>query len=140
MSAPAALERGLRPYPRRLLRLWFGVIAAPLVWFVQVVLNYGITALACFPSEAPHDAPLYGWSHPATIAFDAFAILVGIAATVVSYGNWKMQGRRWPKGHALEVRGERSHFLAVWGLLFSGGFLVAIVFETIGDMTVPLCR
>jgi len=140
MPAPAALDRAVRPDLRRPLRLWFGVIAAPLVWLTQVLLNYGITALACYPAEAPHDVPLYGWSHAATIAFDAFAILVGIAATVVSYGNWQMHGRRWPKGHALDVTGERSHFLSVWGLLFSGGFLIAIVFEIIGDMTVPLCR
>jgi uncharacterized membrane protein YeiB len=122
------------------LRLWFGVVAAPLVWFTQLLLNYGITALACFPAEAPRDAPLYRWSHTATIAIDALAIVAGIAAIGVSYGNWQVQARSWPKAHALDVRRERSHFLSVWGLLFSGGFLLAILFETVGDVTVPLCR
>jgi uncharacterized membrane protein YeiB len=140
MSAPAAVNQGVRRNPRRLLRLWFGVIAAPLAWFAQVLLNYGITALACFPAEAPQNAPLYRWSHAATIAFDAFAILVALAATAISYRNWQMQDRYWPKGHALEVRGERSYFLSVWGMLFGGGFLIAIGFETIADVTIPLCR
>jgi hypothetical protein len=47
---------------------------------------------------------------------------------------------RLAQGHALDVKGERLHFLSVWELLFGSGFLIAIVFETIGDMTLPLSR
>ena len=107
MSVPAALDGKVRRNPRRLLRLWFGAIAAPVVWLAQLLLNYATTALACFPAEVPQNAPLYSWSHALTIAVDVIAILVAIAAVIVSYGNWQMQGRHWPK-RARAGRGGRT--------------------------------
>jgi hypothetical protein len=141
LSAETLVERTApqHPAPVGLWALWFGVIAAPLFWFGQLLLNYLVTALACYPADTPHKAPLYSWSHGVALALDAAAIVVAVAGCAVSLASWRKVGSHRPKGPPLQVFGERAHFMAVWGLLFSFGFLIAILFETIADVTVPMC-
>jgi hypothetical protein len=140
-SAEAILNRTAPPdrAPVGLLALWFGVIAAPLVWFTQLLLNYLVTALACYPAVAPNRLPLYSWSSNLTHVFDALAIVVALAGCWVAYANRQnVRGQVRPH-HALDVFRERARFMAEWGIIFSVGFLIAIIFETIGSVTVPPC-
>ena len=127
------------PAPVGLLTLWFGAVAAPLLWLIQVLWNYTATALACFPAEAPKPTPLYGWTEPSLFVFDVLAIVVALAGCAVSYSSWRKAVDPKPGTHALQVFDGRAHFMAVWGMLFSFGFLIAIVFETIASIAVPPC-
>jgi len=141
LTAETIVERTApsHPAPVGLWALWFGVIAAPLFWFGQLLWNYGATALACYPAEAPRQYPIYAWSRATTLAFDALAILAALAGCYVAWSSLAKARAKAGNGHPLNVFGERARFMAQWGLIFSAGFFLAIVFETIANVTVPLC-
>jgi hypothetical protein len=39
----------------------------------------------------------------------------------------------------IDVGEGRTRFMAMWGMLFSSGFLIAILFTTIASVMVPSC-
>ena len=142
----AALHAGAHPAPHRhrvgSLALAFGVAAGPLAWGVHLVVNYGIASHACFPgagprSQAPAGAGLW-WL---LLSIDLIAIAVAAAATLVSYRSWRAT-RRELAGRAsdlLEIGEGRTRFLALWGLLTGVGFLLAVVFDGVALLVLPLC-
>jgi hypothetical protein len=119
---------------RQQVRLWlliFGLIAAPLLWLAQLLLGYGISAALC-----------YGGDHPTTIAagaplrmvlfaFDAGALCVALIGVVVSYASWCTVRVQTDEG--------RTRFMALWGIMSSLCFLVAIIFNTLASVMAPLC-
>ena len=133
------------PYRQRagLLWLWLGVILAPAFWFALEWLNYGFSSYTCYPGDTPLDVVPTGWNwfRSGMYVFDAVAILVAIAAGYLSWRCWVETRGEKPGGAeaALELGEGRTRFFALWGLMYSGAFLVAIIFETIASIMVPLC-
>lgn len=124
-------------------RLSFGVIGAPVAWGVQLVASYGLSSFACFPARVPRSEVLPGWEWliPGLIGISAAAVLVGLAATLVSWQSWRAT-RDESAGYVwslLEIGEGRTRFMAGWGLLFSLGFLLAIIFNVVALFVVPPC-
>lgn len=142
MSAEASRAPIEHPSPHRdRVNRWtllFATTAAPLIWMGQFLFGESLTAAICFPGDTPMTMQPGAWLQWLLVAFDAVAILVAIAAGLVSYGLWQ-RARGESEGDPLEVAEGRTRYLAMWGMMASGGFLAAIIFETFASLMVPRC-
>lgn len=145
MNTPAnSLSQHPGPYrgPVTLLELAFGLAGGPLAWAVQFNIGYPLASWPCFPGDHRMQQQLYGydWSWPALIALMFAATFVALAAMWVSWRNFQ-KTRAEPTGEQgrLDVGTGRTRFLALWGLVFSGGFALASLATGIAYLTVPRC-
>lgn len=140
----AALSTVDHPAPHRervlLAALNFGLLAAPSAWALQLLINYAASSYACFPGGSPGSASGTGvWT--ALLIVELVALIVAVAGAAVAWRSWNIT-RHETSGHAQEmvdVGHGRTRFLAMWGLLISIGFSLAIVFSLAGLFMVPLC-
>lgn len=119
---------GAAPEARSPAFLWLllGCIAAPIFWLGQLMLSYAISAVTCYPGDAPHQ------SGPGSLivllmVFDAIALAASLAGGAIALSTW-LRG----------VQG-RDRFLAIWGLMSSLWFFFAISFNAIASVLAPLC-
>ena len=120
--------------PRRFRLSMFGACAAPIFWLGQLMLGYWVSALACYGSDHPTTIASGHGLRALLAAFDAVAILAALAGGVASF----LLLRSVRGSEETPVEG-RVRFLAVWGLLSSACFFVAIVFTAVASLGVPLC-
>jgi hypothetical protein len=121
--------------------LLFGTCAAPIFWLGQLMLGYGVTAYTCYPGAHPETLADPGTLLSMLMVFDAVALAACVAGGTVSLWAWR-QTRDESKGgprHALHAGEGRTRFLALWGILSSLWFFLAILFNTIASLTVPPC-
>jgi hypothetical protein len=114
-------------------RLWvllFGMVAAPLLWLAQLILSYGISAVACYRGDHPTTIASGASIRTALLIFDAVALIVSLAAAIVSFASWRAV--------RTQIEG-RTGFMALWGIMSSLCFLGAIVFHTLASVMAPLC-
>jgi hypothetical protein len=117
--------------------LMFGIAAAPIFWLGQLMLGYGVSAVACYGSDHPTVIASGASLRAALVLFDAVAIVAAVAGLAVSSMCLRALGG---EGENARATGEsRARFMALWGVLSSLWFLAAIVFNAIGSVTVPLC-
>ena len=122
----------------RFLLLLFGASAAPLFWLGQLMLGYAVTAYACYPGDHPTQILYAASLGGALIGFDLVAIAASAAGGAVALWCWRRVQRKREAG-SFAIGVGRVRFLALWGIFSSLWFFAAIVFNTIGSLTVPLC-
>jgi hypothetical protein len=114
----------------RLELLFFGLCAAPIAWTLQFLINYGLASHACYPRDMsqPEGGLWYG-----PLAINLVAILVSLAAAIVSYAMWRSARREHSgaSGQALEVGEGRTRFMALLGMMTGLGFLFATICDTV---------
>jgi hypothetical protein len=120
--------------------LIFGVLGAPSAWAIQEWSKYALTSHMCYPGSVPAAAP--GWLWPLLLVIDIAALIVALAAIFVSYRIWhKARDERQGDAGALAEIGEgRTRFFALWGMVGGGAFAMAILFDLIAVLVLPLCR
>ncbi len=151
MSAPATSDdrpapgRPSHPSPHRHQvapwSLWFELIGAPIAWLLQLSVSVSMGGYACYPHDAPLAAPLWGNLVGMILWVEVIALLICLAAGVVSYLNWRRTSREKP-GDAHNVLGGgdgRSRFLAMAGMLVSVLFLIATSFAIGNLATIQPC-
>ncbi|MCP8937443.1 hypothetical protein NK718_02860 [Alsobacter sp. SYSU M60028] len=146
MAGPQA-PRVRHPSPHRGevsgLAIAFAILAAPAVWALQVLLNYGLSSMACFPRDYPRTVLPAGWSWLPTLlaASTAVALVIAVAAAWAGYRSWRRTREEADGEHRrlLEVGEGRSRFLAAWGLWIGVLFAVAILFDAVGLALVTSC-
>jgi hypothetical protein len=106
----------------------FGACAAPIFWLGQLMLGYGVSALVCYGSDHPTPIASDAALRVTLYIFDAVAIFAALAGGAVAFVCWRATPEH-----------SRAHFMALWGIWSSVCFLLAILFETIASVTVPLC-
>jgi hypothetical protein len=111
----------------RFLWLLFGACAAPLAWLGQMMLGYGVTAYICYPGDHPVSLTSTWPLFAALVVFDCVALAICASGGWVSWSLWK------------RVRSGRNRFLALWGVMSSLWFLVAVLFNAIASVAVPPC-
>ena len=109
--------------------LWFGVLAGPLLWFVQLNVNYQWEELgACSPSNT-HRGLVFGVGVRTLVVVVNAAVAVVVAAALV--GSVRCYRRTGPvEAHGVrttEHRRDVAHWLALAGLANSILFLLLIV-------------
>jgi hypothetical protein len=96
-----------------------------------------LTSYLCRPSEA---APP-GWLGPTLTGVNGLALVVAVVAlagAVVLVRRTRHELR--DAGELLDVGEGRTRFLATWGVIVSGVFIVAILANSSSLLLVPLCR
>jgi hypothetical protein len=146
--SPASLRPIALRVPRRdpeaLRACLFGLFAAPLGWFVQLCAGYGLASWPCFPADQRGPAPLagYEWTHTAMIVISVCGILLALSGCLAclrvlrrarNEGEGVSPVQRWERGS------ERSCFLALWGVVFGGGFALSALISTVALLMLPRC-
>jgi hypothetical protein len=142
-----AMHAEARPAPHRGrvdgAPLIFGVMAGPIAWGLQLLVNYGLASHFCFPGSVPLDQPdgLSGYLRSVLIAVNVVAIAIAIGATAVSFKAWRSTRGELSGGSAdlVDIGEGRTRFLAFWGMMTGSGFLLAIVFNLVGVLGLQLC-
>jgi hypothetical protein len=122
--------------------LWFGLFGAPLVWSVQELVSYVLSAYECNPpgmrASVPRLPGLWTWQLVVGLA----ALVVAAVAAWTAIRTWRAArlGYESAEHHQLEVGEGRVGFMAFAGILLSGVFLLGIVMNLISIFVLPPCK
>ena len=127
--------------------LWYGLIAPPLVWAAELYLNYGLASHACFPGRAPRASFLSGWERvwAALMVVNLVCLAVAAIGLVTSAFSWRrlrdeqLVVERGEAGGIAYPSGGRLRAFAASGLMVSGLFTVAILFNTLYLWSISTC-
>jgi hypothetical protein len=121
--------------------LLFGVAAAPLAWIVQTSLNYAVASRACYPFATRHLYTATNGLWPVLFIATAVALAIGTAAAFAAWTAWRTVRTEHPGGahQAMEIGEGRTRFTAAAGLMISGLFVAAVIFNAVGLFVVPPC-
>jgi hypothetical protein len=114
----------------RFIVLLLAICAAPLFWLGQMILGYGATAYICYPGDHPQSLTATGPLLAALILFDVVALAACAIGAWLSLAAWR---------RSRNLSGGRNRFLAIWGMMSSLWFFVAILFNTIASVWVTPC-
>jgi hypothetical protein len=122
--------------------LFTALLAAPIAWFVQLSVDYGLTSQACFPREQPLatglDISPQVW--PGSLALIVGALVLALAASAASFWIWSRTRQEVTNAYGLIEGAEgRNRFLAVWGFWIGIWFFLQILFGAIGFLAVSAC-
>ena len=122
--------------------LWFGLFGAPVVWSIQLMLNYGLVAYSCFPGSEPRTTPLFGGLRITVLVAGVVALAIALAAGITAWRSWRATRHEHPGSHEalLEVGEGRTRFMALAGMLVSGLFVLGVIMNAIPLFIMPLCR
>ena len=142
MNKPViAAHRIEQPTPHRrgvgLLALGFGLVGAPLAWNIELLVGTALSGHQCYPRYLPLAVPLWTGTGGLLLVMSLLALVLGVAAALVSWRSWARTRDEKPGGGP-DSNG-RTRFMALCGLLTSGLFLVALVFTIAAVTLVPLC-
>lgn len=134
-----------QPQPARIpmLAAAFGLLGGPLAWFIELCGDYGISSWSCFPKDHRGLTPIEGggWSWPTMLALWSACILIAVLATLTSWRLFRntRQARQKDYSHLIEDGDGRLAFLALWGLLLSGGAAVTLIVDIVAFVVLPRC-
>jgi hypothetical protein len=125
--------------------LLYGLLLPPLVWAIQLYLNFGLGSHACYPNEAPRATFVHGWERTWSLLLVvnllcAAICAIGLLASGYSWhrlrdeypGEGKVAGAAYPSQ-------ERLRSFAVAGAIMSALFTAAILFDTIYLWALSTC-
>jgi hypothetical protein len=149
MSAHSATSPDVRPLPGSGAAgsglLLYGLLVPPLVWGIQLELNYGLASHACFPNEAPRASFLPGWERiwVVLLVVNLVCLIIGAIGLLTSVFSWRCLRSEHPVegkvGGIAYPSEERRRSFAVSGLMMSGVFTVAILFNTLYLWALSTC-
>jgi hypothetical protein len=132
-------QQQAQPYRAHLGLLWTVLLTVPCVWALRLVVNYSIDSYFCFPSETRRNL-LPAWAWPTLLGIDLATLAVAAAGALISHHYWRRAHDEVTPRRPLIESGEGStRFLALWGLIISVGFTIAVLFDLVGLWIVPVC-
>lgn len=148
MSAQHPLIRPVDPAPHRgetsLALLTFGLLAGPVAWALNTLLDYGLASYACFPRSQPRAEVLEGWEWLwiGLLATHLAGIALSLIAALLSFRVWRRTRSEVEDDQAgglLETGEGRTRFLSTWGIFSGLTSAVAILFSGIAVIGLPIC-
>lgn len=116
--------------------LAFAVFGAPAAWLVQLIVNYALSAHACFPIDIPLVTPVWGPLWYILIGVDMTAIIVAGASFFVALGQWTA----WRGASMTHIGERRNRYIAQWAVLTSTLFSIAVIFTIVMLFIEPVCN
>ena len=105
---------------RRSIGLWFGVLAGPAAWSLQILVGYSAEEIAC--SAGSQTETLVG------VSIEAFILVLHIALTAVTVLAGLVSYRCWrATAHGDSSTGGRARWMALAGMMVSVLFAIVIV-------------
>lgn len=99
--------------------LWFGILAGPFAWGIQILIGYNLEEVVCSESSSSQD--LWGIGVETVILWlHVILFAITLAGVIVSFGCW----RRTLAGDGSV--GGRASWMAVSGMMVSILFLIVI--------------
>ncbi len=121
----------------------FALLGGPLAWFIELCADYWLASWSCFPKDQRGATPLegVGWSGPTMLAIWSACMLVAVLALVTSWRLFRdtRQARERDYYHLIEDGDGRLAFLALWGMLLSGGALLTLIIDVVAFVVLPRC-
>jgi hypothetical protein len=119
------------------------ILAGPAAWALQLLVNYGLASMACYPVGQPHlDLPpaWRGLPH-GLLAGSLAALAVAVVAAIMGYVFWRRTkgDASGGKRHLIEVGEGRTRFLSAWALWIGVLFSIALAFDVVGTLLVTSC-
>jgi hypothetical protein len=125
-------ETRINPHGRP--ALWFGMLGGPVIWFLQLLVNWSLTEGICSPSFTGFLG--VGTIRLVVLLGGLVAATIAIAAGVVSYRSWQQMSMSNDTAQNNEGAGPRQ-FMALGGTFLSAFFALAIVFTTVPVFILP---
>lgn len=116
--------------------LSFAVFGAPAAWLTQLIVNYALSAHACYPQNIPLKVPVWGPLWWFLLGIDLAAIIVAGAALFAAMGQWQV----WRGAATGHIGERRNRYIAKWALLTSALFSIAVVFTIVMLFIEPVCN
>jgi len=122
--------------------LFFGILAAPAAWTLQVCVAETLVAQSCFAHIAPQRAAYASVALDAVVGISALALIVGIAGACVAWRNWhivrKLPQDAVPKAERGMLGGQA--FLTRVGIMSNTLFVFALIATDLATALVTPCR
>jgi hypothetical protein len=112
---------------------WFGLLAAPLAWTVQLVVGFGVADAYCAPAARRWGIDVETWE----IAVTAVAAVVAVSAELSAFTLYREL--RGVHDDAPGPRG-RLHFFSVASLIGNVLFMALITLTAVGVLSHLECR
>lgn len=116
--------------------LAFAVFGAPAAWLTQLIVNYALSAHACYPINIPLVTPVWGPLWYILIGIDMTAIIVAGGSFFIALGKW----RAWRGASMTHIGERRNRFIAKWAVLTSALFSIAVIFTIVMLFIEPVCN
>ena len=113
--------------------LWFGVLAGPAAWSVEIIVGYGVEEIACSAGSVGQEIEGVG-VEPIIVLLTLFLGAVAAAAGLVAFGC--LRRLRASRGAA----GGRAEWMAIAGIATSSIFLVLIVVNLFSVVFLGVCE
>ncbi|MEO8936888.1 MAG: hypothetical protein ABI277_10915 [Burkholderiaceae bacterium] len=122
-------------------RLFAGMVIAPLAWALQVLTGYALAAHACYPTDAALSQPTLPHLRAIVAGVSVSLWILLLIGCAVAWSNWKATRPHSDVGpHRIIQSGEgRPRFMALCGLIVSGLFAIVLLFTSVGIIWVPGC-
>ena len=124
----------------------YGLLVPPLVWAVQLYLSFGLASHACFPGETPRTSFLPGWERAWIMLLVVNLVCAGVCALglLASGYSWRRFRNRAAIAAGADreqarTSDERLRSFAICGVMVSGLFTAAILFNTIYLWALSTC-
>lgn len=122
---------------------FFLLFAGPIAWFVQLCGSVALLGWPCFSTTDRFAAPVahYGWTRGAAMLLLLFCLAVALGAARRAARKLREVWDEKEGGHQalIEVGHGRTRFTALWGLLLSASFAVAIAATAVPFLMVQQC-
>jgi hypothetical protein len=145
-AANATPQQQPHPAPHRdrlsLAAAWFAILAAPVAWSVQLLVNAPLVAHACYPHDEPLATPALSHLLAAAGWVEGLALALCLAGGAMALRNWRRTRNERPgtAHHLIEGGDGRSRFMAMAGLLTSSLFLIGVIFAAFNLTLAVPCR
>jgi hypothetical protein len=122
----------------------FGIIGGPAAWFIQVCAGEALASEPCFPDGYRYVLPpvAFNWTWPALIGLMILCAMVALVALLVSssiYLKTREEVAGEPGGGLMDEASGRTRFMALWGMLYGGGFCLITLFTLAAYINLPRC-
>ena len=118
-----------------------GLIIPPAAWTLQMLVGFGISSNACPLTAAPDPNPGFSGEATLLIVLQLGCLAATTASGLMSWRHWRRVRReKKDSEHSHLTLGEgRTRFLALAATMTAGVFLVAILFNLLEPILIPLC-
>jgi hypothetical protein len=137
MDTPATRGQNTEEIQIHPLGLWFGVLAGPVAWATQLLVDYYLASLECAPRFTGYRVAGQSWF---TVGIILMSLLAAVATIAAGLTAWHFLRRLGGFG-GLDAGGvqARRAFMALLGVLFCTLFLLLILLSALPAFVSSQC-
>lgn len=121
--------------------LFAGLAIPPAAWILETLAGFVVSSNACPLTPGPTSQIGFSGETTVLIVLQVVSLSVAIASGLMSWQHWRrVRHEKDDSEHSHLTLGEgRTRFVALGGMLTAGTFAIAIVFNLLEPILIPLC-